>query len=130
MFEKLGASLFVKRVAFILLFALFIILFIDFNARVTELYSKNGQLRKIQAEVGDLYKTQHVLQTQIAYANSDAAVHEWARKEQKMIQEGDIAIAPIPGTSAVVTQTAEAGISQGIIAHWQVWWILFFSENQ
>ncbi len=105
-----------------------ILLLADFNNRVTELYRLTAQREHIAAEATALMQTQAVLQADIEYATSVAAVEEWAYEQGKMIRAGENPIILLPDgetqplpSPATPEPTAQADA-------WEMWIALFFDE--
>lgn len=105
-----------------------ILFVIEFNARLEELNRLNKQREQVQAMATEVMQTQIALQTQVAYAESDEAVEEWARSEGHYIQEGDQPVIPlgVPGSDPVIAPTPE--ITPTPMQNWEIWWTLFFDE--
>jgi hypothetical protein len=99
---------------------------LEFNRRLEELNMLNTQNHLIQTQATQAIQTQLALETQVAYAGSDAAVEEWARTDGHYIQEGDLPVVPIgqPGAAPVEASTPTPVPTQP--ANWEVWWNLFF----
>lgn len=113
-------------VAIGILVLVFIVL--EFNRRLEELNMLNAQSELVQRQATQAVQTQLALQTQVAYAGSDAAVEEWARTDGHYIQEGDLPVVPLgqPGSQPITQSTPTPVPIQP--AKWQVWWDLFFGE--
>ncbi len=106
-----------------------ILLIIRFNSRITEMRQLDLEAEKVKVEVTMLRQTQMVLQTQIAYATSDAAVEAWAYEEAKMKREGDQLVVPLsPEKSTPLPSKVEIAIVEPV-ENWQVWQALFFEET-
>ena len=95
-----------------LIFLAFLIL--DFNNRVEELFRLSAERDMMSTQVSELRVTEQSVQTQIAYAYSDAAAEKWAREEAFMARPGDkpIIMLPDPGFHAS-TDTRAGGHSDG-----------------
>ena len=65
-----------------ILFILFLMM-LGLNARISEYFRLTGKRREMQARISNLEATSVALQTQIAYAESDKAVEEWARTSER-----------------------------------------------
>ena len=63
-----------KQIVMILVLLVVAFLMMDLNNRLTELFRLSGQRDTMQTEVVALKRTEQSLQTQLAYATSDAAV--------------------------------------------------------
>jgi hypothetical protein len=117
-----------RRIAvFAGIFVLFLLV-VEFNTRLEELNRLNDQRDEIRAQATQAAQTLMALQTQAAYANSTAAVEEWARTEGHYIREGDQPVIPIgqPGSDPVVVATPTAIPTP--LPNWEIWWKLFFDE--
>jgi hypothetical protein len=117
-----------RRVAVFMGIFLLILLVIEFNSRLEELNRLNEQRDEIRVLATQSIQTQMALQTQVAYANSDAAVDEWARTEGHYVLEGDQPVIPIvqPGSEPVIVPTTPPIPTP--MQNWEVWWNLFFEE--
>jgi len=101
---------------------------LEFNRRLEELNMLNRQNQIIQTQATQAIQTQFALQTQVAYAGSDAAVDEWARTDGHYIKDGDLPVVPIgqPGAAPIEASTPTPVPTQ--LPNWEVWWSLFFGE--
>lgn len=108
--------------------ALLVVLF-GFSRRVAEFSRLNGQLEREMARITELAATQAALQERIAYANSDAAVEEWAREQARWSREGDFPVIPLvpegyePETAAQEPQFTTAS------SYFETWWNWFFYDG-
>lgn len=119
----------VRRVAVIIgIFALVFIV-LEFNRRLEELKLLNKQFELVQTQATQAVQTQMALQTQVAYAGSDAAVEEWARTDGHYIQEGDLPVVPLgqPGVAPIELSTPVPTPTS--MTNVQIWWDLFFGEH-
>ena len=118
----------VRRVAVMIgIFALVFIV-LEFNRRLEELNMLHKQHEVVMTQATQAVQTQLALQTEVAYANSTAAVEEWARTDGHYIQDGDLPVVPIgqPGDAPIESSTPTPAPTQ--MAKWEVWWDLFFGE--
>jgi len=101
---------------------------LEFNRRLEELNMLNRQNQIIQTQATQAIQTQFALQTQVAYAGSDAAVDEWARTDGHYIKDGDLPVVPIwqPCAAPIEASTPTPVPTQ--LPNWEVWWGLFFGE--
>ena len=109
-----------------LVFLAFLIL--DFNNRVEELFRLSAERDAMATQVAVLQKTEQALETQIAYANSDAAAEKWAREEAFMAQPGDHPIIMLPDPNYTPIPTPVVEPSPVVMDNWQVWGMLFFGN--
>jgi hypothetical protein len=117
-----------RRVAIFIGIMLLAMFMIEFNSRLEEMNRVTGQLEQSRAIATQAMQTQMALQTQVAYAESDAAVEKWARTEGHYLQEGDQSVIPLgqPGSDPVVANTPVPTPTP--LEKWEVWRILFFDE--
>jgi len=117
-----------KRWIFIILIVVLFLMVMGLNSRLAEYFQLTGQRNQMTDRIENLESTQAALETQIAYAESDKAVEEWARTYERMIQSGDQIIIPLspqevtPEINYLETPTPSQE------ENWQIWWELFFGE--
>lgn len=118
----------VRRVAVVI--GIFILIFtvLEFNRRLDELNTLNQQNELMQQQATQAIFTQQVLQTAVAFANSTAAVEQWARTDGHYIQEGDLPVVPVgvPGAAPIEQSTPIPTATP--MQKWEVWWQLFFGK--
>ena len=117
-----------RRVAVFIGVLVLLLMVMDFNSRLESLNALRKQERIISTQATQAMQTQVALQTQVAYAQSDQVVDEWARTEGHYVQPGDQPVVPVevPGDSPQVIATPT--LIPTPLPNWQVWWNLFFSE--
>jgi cell division protein FtsB len=117
-----------KRLIGLAAIVLLVMFMMNLNSRLSEYFHLSSERDKLEVQVNNLRATKVALDTQAAYATSDAAVVDWARNEAHMSLPGDSVIIPMtpesPVEDVVVQVTAEAHT----IENWQVWYALFFGE--
>jgi hypothetical protein len=105
-----------------------VLLVLGFNKRIVDLRRLEEEANEVSTDVDRLERTYAVMETQIAYATSAAAVEEWAYEEARMIREGDHLIAPIsPQESTPVPEFLAVPEIQ-TTENWQIWKALFFDS--
>ena len=109
-----------------LVFLAFLIL--DFNSRVEDYFMLSAERDVKATEVAELRITEQALQTQIAYANSDAAVEKWAREEAFLARPGDEPIIMLPDPQFTPQPTPIPEVTQVVVSNWEVWGLLFFGD--
>jgi hypothetical protein len=124
----LNIPIHVRRVLVLIGILVLVFIVLEFNRRLEELNMLNRQNRIIQTQATQAVETQLALQTQVAYAGSDAAVEEWARTDGHYIQDGDLPVVPVgqPGAPPIEASTPTPAPTQ--VPNWEVWWDLFFGE--
>src|SRR5687768_9712428 len=85
----------VRRVLVAIGILVLVFIVLEFNRRLEELNMLSAQSKLTQMQVTQAVQTQLALQTQVAYAGSDAAVEEWARTDGHYIQDGDLPVVPL-----------------------------------
>ena len=118
----------IRRVAVLIGILILVFIVLEFNRRLEELNMLNAQSRLVQTQATQAVQTQLALQTQVAYASSDAAVEEWARTDGHYIQDGDLPVVPLgePGAAPIDSSTPTPVPTQP--SNWEVWWDLFFGN--
>ena len=118
----------VRRVVALIGILALVFIVLEFNRRVDELNMLNQQSELVQSQATQAVQTQLALQTQVAYAGSNAAVEEWARTDGHYIQDGDLPVVPLgqSGAPPIVASIPTPVPTQP--ANWQVWWELFFGD--
>jgi hypothetical protein len=102
-------------------FAVLVLLVMDFNNRMAELRSLTAEKVHVSARVTSLVETQQSLETQVAYATSEAAVYYWAYNFQRLGKEGDVLVIPIQQEGSQPQATPTPIVTPEVIQSWQVW---------
>lgn len=117
-----------KQWIFIVLIAILFFMVLGLNSRISEYFQLTGQRDEMRLRIENLESTRIALETEMAYANSEKAVEEWARTFERMVQSGDQVIIPLsphnvtPETNYLATPTPKTD------EKWQIWWELLFGE--
>jgi cell division protein FtsB len=101
------------------------LLVMDFNNRMAELRRLSDQKEIVAAKVTNLVNTQQSLETQIAFATSDAAVLEWAYQEGKWVREGDHPVVPLQPPGETPEPTVVAVVTPQPENNLEIWLSLF-----
>ena len=109
-------------------FAILVLLVMDFNSRMAELRRLTAEKQDVSARVTSLVETQVSLQTQVAYATSEAAVYYWAYNFEHLGKQGDILVVPIQQPGSLPQPTPTPAVTPEIIRNWQVWLSLFVDQ--
>jgi hypothetical protein len=117
-----------KPVFIVVGFAVLVLLVMDFNNRMAELRRLTAEKQDVSARVTSLVATQQSLETQVAYATSDAAVYFWAYNFQHMGREGDVLVVPIQPEGSTPAPTPTPVVTPQVIQNWQVWYSLLVDQ--
>ncbi len=118
-----------KYVLVIIGVALLLLLLANFNARVAELNRLRRTHQQVSTQLVSLQETQMVLQTQVAYATSEAAVLEHAYQEDRMVRPGDVLVVPLAPPASTPMPTPFVVTASRQRAPWEYWFALFFDES-
>lgn len=118
----------VRRVLVTIGIVMLVFVVLEFNRRLEELSLLSGQARVFRTEATQAVYTHLALQTAVAYANSTAAVEEWARVDGDYIKDGDLPVVPVeaPGAAPIILSTPIP--SPTPMQNWEVWRELFFGD--
>jgi len=114
---------------FIVLIAILFAMVLGLNTRLSEFFRLNRQLGEMQDRIANLEATSITLETDIAYANTEKAVEEWARTYERMGKEGDQLIIPIPPADVTPDVNYLPTPDPQTAENWQIWWEFLFGEN-
>lgn len=117
-----------KQWIFIVMIAILFFMVLGLNSRIAEYFRLTGQREEMLQRIENLEATQAALKTEIAYANSDKAVEEWARTFERMVQPGDQVIIPLPPKDFTPDINYLATPAPPVGQNWQIWWELLFGE--
>ena len=126
--SKLGRAW--KPALILIGFAILVLLVMDFNNRMAELRRLTADKEVISARVTSLVETQTSLETQVAYATSEAAVYYWAYNFAHLGKEGDVLVVPIQVEGSLPQPTPAPVVTPEVIQNWQVWLTLLMDETQ
>ena len=118
----------VRRVAGMIGILILVFVVLEFNRRLEELQMLNEQNDLVHMQATQAIQTRSALQTQVAYAGSNAAVEEWARTDGHYIQDGDLPIVPVGQPGAAPIEASTPVPTPTPKQNWEVWWDLFFGE--
>ena len=118
----------VRRVAAIIGILVLVFIVLEFNRRVEQLKTLEGQHTLMQGQVTQAYQTQAALNTQAAYAGSNAAVEQWARVDGHYVKDGDLPVVPIGQPGAPPIEASTPVPTPTPMQNWEVWYQLFFGK--
>ena len=119
----------VRRVAVIIGIIALVFIVLEFNRRLEELNLLDKQHELVLTQATQAVQTQMAMQTQVAYAGSDAAVEEWARTDGHYVQDGDLPVVPIAQPGAAPVELSTPVPEPTPMTNVQTWWDLFFGEH-
>jgi len=119
-----------KSLLILIGFAVLVLLVMDFNNRMAELRRLTAEKENVSARVTALVETQQSLETQVAYATSDAAVYYWAYNFERLGREGDVRVVPIQQEGSLPQPTPTPAVTPEIIQNWQVWLSLIVEQPE
>jgi cell division protein FtsB len=117
-----------RRVLVIIGIIVLVFLVLEFNRRLEALNKFNEEMGILQADATQVTQTQAALQTAVAYANSTAAVDEWARTDGHYIKDGDLPVVPVAAPGTVPIEMRPPAPTPTPMQKWEVWRILFFGN--
>ena len=115
-----------RRIFVFMGLGLILLLIMDFNNRMVDLAKLSSLHERENGVIAEMQATESHLETQIAYANSDAAVGDSVREAGRWVMPGDFPVIPLtpvgyePEQAPVVTRDPEP------LSYWQIWMALFF----
>jgi cell division protein FtsB len=124
--EKLKRS--GKLVVLLVVMLFLVLLILGFNHRVAQYRQLAEQAERLEVSVTMLQQTQRYLETQVAYATSEASVEEWAYREGRWIREGDHLVVPYSSVEHTPTPRPQFEATSQALATWEIWRILFFEQ--
>lgn len=117
-----------RRVLVVIGIIVLVFLVLEFNRRLEALNKFNEEMGTLQADATQVTQTQAALQTAVAYANSTAAVDEWARTDGHYIKDGDLPVVPVAVPGTVPIEMRPPAPTPTPMQKWEVWRILFFGN--
>jgi cell division protein FtsB len=117
-----------KRWILIILIVVLFLMVMGLNSSLAEYFRLTEQRRQMTERIDNLEATQYALETQIAFADSDKAVEEWARTYQRYVQPGDQVIIPLSPQDVTPEVHYLATPTPSQEENWQIWWELFFGN--
>jgi hypothetical protein len=108
----------------VLVLAVLVYMVIDFNGRTAELNRLKAENQIVHAQLASRQQTRDTLETQIAYATSDAAAIQWAY-ENHMVRPGDNAVVPVQPVQITPVPTPRPVPTATVISNLSRWLSLF-----
>jgi hypothetical protein len=101
-----------------------LLIMLDFNRRQAEAQRLEADRSVASTEVAQLESEHAALQTQVAYATTDAAVVAWAHEQGKLTQNNEVLVVPLLPTPAP-SPAAPRPAAPPPRPAWILWWDLF-----
>ena len=115
-----------RQWVYVVLLLILFIMVLGLNSRLSEYLRLSSQKDEMDERIIRLKSTQVAFETQIAYADSDKAVEEWARTYERKVLPGDQVIIPLSDGNVTTEVNYLATLSPVNIENWQIWRDLFF----
>ncbi|NPV57746.1 MAG: hypothetical protein HPY76_13905 [Anaerolineae bacterium] len=117
-----------QHIVVVLLVLIIGALMIDLNTRLGNLSKLRQQESELQTQVSVLKATDQFMATEVAFATSEAAVDEWARRLGHYYRPGDIPIIPLAPNESTPERVQLATPQPQVSSNWEVWQALFFGK--
>lgn len=114
----------IKKAGLVVAAVILFFLVLDLNNRLNELSRLSEQENKAQTVVAELQTTLDFLETQVAFANSEGAVEQWAYNEGHMARPGEKLIIPLSPAGTTPQPVFESTPSPTQVPNWQIWMAL------
>jgi cell division protein FtsB len=100
----------------------------DLNRRMGDARRLERDASALETEVAAQAEENVRLQTQVAEANSEALVREWAHGDGGLIEKGEVLVVPLPPPEETPAPMPTPTPVLEEPSNWQVWWALLFGE--
>ncbi len=118
----------VRQVLVVAAMVVLVLTMMNLNTRLSDYYRLSSQRDTLKSQIDKLEATRQVLQTEMAYAQSDKAVEEYARNSH-MVREGEKLVVVLTPQDNPVQATPQSAVpTVQPVENWQVWWALFFGN--
>ena len=105
--------------------AVLVLVMINLNTRLSDYYRLSGDRDTLKGQVDRLLATKQVLETQVAYAQSDKAVEEYARNSH-MVRDGEKLVVVLTPQDNPITTPEITVATPKPFQNWEIWWELLF----
>jgi cell division protein FtsB len=110
-----------KKIVFGVAIVVLFFLVMDLNNRLSDLSRLSSQKNEAETVVVNLQQTLNVLNTQMSYATSDAAVEEWAYEYGHMVRPGEHLIIPLEPNGATQPPLVITTQAPTQVTNWEIW---------
>jgi cell division protein FtsB len=111
----------IKKVGLVIAAVILFFLVMDLNNRLNELSRLSEQENKALTVVAELQMTLDSLETQVAFANSEGAVEQWAYNEGHMARPGEKLIIPLSPAGTTPQAVFDSTPVPTQVPNWQIW---------
>ncbi len=118
---------FIKRFPIVVGVMVLLLVLFAFTQQVAAFLRLDAQLQREREQQAELSATQSALLDMIAYATSQAAVEEWARKDARWAKEADFVVLPVPPAGVTPQPAAQFQATPTPSTNWDKWmnWLFF-----
>jgi hypothetical protein len=117
-----------KIVVLLVMMSFLVLVILGFNHRVAQYRQLAEEAERLEVSVTMLQRTQIYLETQVAYATSEASVEQWAYQDGRWIREGDHLVVPYSSVEQTPTPRPQLEATPQALATWEIWRMLFFEQ--
>ncbi|MCX6054905.1 MAG: hypothetical protein NTZ74_08340 [Chloroflexi bacterium] len=110
-----------KKIGLIIAGVVLLFLVMDLNNRLNELSRLSTQEEKASTVISVLQSTLNSLETQVAFANSEGAVEQWAYEEGHMARPGEKLVIPLSPPGTIADPIFDPTPTPVPVENWQVW---------
>jgi len=111
----------IKKIGMVIAAIVLFFLVMDLNNRLNELSRLSAQQERASTVIAQLESTLGNLNTQVAYANSEGAVEEWAYEEGHMVRSGENLVIPLAPAGATPEPVTIPTSTPEPVSNWQIW---------
>jgi hypothetical protein len=115
----------IPQLAGLIVVVLAVVVVVDFSQRLAASQRLVESADQVATEVAQLERERSALQTQVAYATTDAAVVAWAHEHGRMVRPGEVLVVPIIPTAGATPPPAPV-VLPSPPPNWSLWWTMFF----
>ena len=117
-----------RRLITVVVIVILVVLMMDFNNRMSNMIQLNQMEAILETKLVNLEATRLVVEDDIAYAQSDRALEEWAREKDRLIAEGDHPIIIMPPSDYTPVPTATPKPATVVLTRLEIWKELIFGS--
>jgi hypothetical protein len=105
-----------------------LLILLDFNRRLASEQQLVAAANQARTQLAKLEAEHSLLETQVAYATTDAAVIQWAHENGKMAKDGEVLVVPLVPTAQPTPLPPPVPLPT-TPPTWVLWQNLFFSDS-